>query len=484
MRVEEARAGRLTWVLTVVVAQPSRLFAAGIIVLLVISCTQTQDSGRPAQSDAPSAAFEPSEEDLVGLGDPIVPSAGNPGYDARRYLWDLEIDPESNTLTSTASMGAVALESLDHVTLDFSGPRVTDVRINGEAAEYARADGKLVVNRPFAESERFEIEVDYSGTPEPVLGAGRGWLAEPGSIRTFSLLPGDVAGWAPLNDTPLDPARYTLRITVPDPFVATASGTLVETLAREDAKTYVWRVDLPVTEVTFAVDEYRTDTLSGPSGLPIDIAFPTDTAVADIPSLKQLPNMLAFLQARLGPFPFPSIGLTFVRLFGGGGDSTPGRINLSDGQEIGLVHELAHQWMGGSVGTASSQDAWLREGLPTYVEALWTARRQGVAAGESMIEDFRRQLGPSTRPPLDVDDLADRSDDVTYLRGALVMHALTLEVGQRAFFRALKGFFKSYRGKSASTKDFIETVERVVGRDLTDFFDAWLSREPVPQSRN
>lgn len=51
-----------------------------------------------------------------------------------------------------------------------------------------------------------------------------------------------------------------------------------------------------------------------------------------------------------------------------------------------VVHELAHQWMGGSVGTASSQDAWLREGLPTYVEALWTARHQGVVeAGKSMI---------------------------------------------------------------------------------------------------
>jgi aminopeptidase N len=466
------------------VAPPLRVCGAGIIVLLLISCTQTQDGRRSAQSNHRSAAFEPSAEDLVGLGDPIVPSAGNHGYDARRYLWDLEIDPESNTLTSTASMRAVALESRARVTLDFSGPRVTDVRINGEAAEYARADGKLVVNASVAESDRFEIEVDYGGTPEPVLGAGRGWLAKPGSIRTFSLLPGDAAGWAPLNDSPLDPARYTLRITVPDPFVATASGTLVETLAREDRKTFVWKVDLPVTEVTFAVGEYRNDRVIGPSGLTIDIAFPTDAAVADIPSLKQLPNMLAFLQARLGPFPFPSLGLTFVWLFGGGGDSTPGRINLSDVQEIGLVHELAHQWMGGSVGTASSQDAWLREGLPTYVEALWTARRHGAQAGESMIENFRRQLGPSTRPPLDVDDLADRSDDVTYLRGALVMHALRLEVGEQAFFRALKAFFKSYRGRSASTKDFIDTVERVVGRDLTNFFTAWLSRERVPQSRN
>jgi len=477
----------VSWFLQPGVAQTSRLCAGGIIVLLVIACTPTEEGTRSAQSDAPSATFVPSEDDLVGLGDPIVPSAGNPGYDARRYVWDLEVNPESNSLTAKASMHALALESLDRVTLDFSGPRVTGVRINGEVVEYGRADGKLVVNGSVAESEQFEIEVEYAGTPEPIrvpASPPRGWIAEPGAVRTFSLLPGDAAGWAPLNDTPLDPAAYTLRITVPDPFVATASGTLVETLERENGKTFVWRVDLPVTEVTVAVGEYRTDRLTGPNGLPIDIAFPTDATVADIPSLKQLPNMLAFLRARLGPFPFPSLGLTWVRLFGGGGDSTPGRINLSDVQESVVVHELAHQWMGGSVGNASTQDAWLREGLPTYVEVLWTARREGTQAGQSLIESFRRQLGPSTRPPLDVDELADRSDDATFLRGALVMHSLKLEVGERAFFRALKGFFTSYRGKSASTKDFIETVERVVGRDLTNFFAAWLSREPVPQSRN
>jgi aminopeptidase N len=457
---------------------------AGIIVLLLISCTQTQDDHRSAQSNRPTASFEPSEEDLEGLGDPIVPSAGNPGYDARRYLWDLDIDPDSNTLTSTASMQAVALETRDRVTLDFSGPRITDVRFNGETAEYARANGKLVINASVAESDHFEIEVDYRGTPEPVPGAGGGWLALPEAIRTASVLPGGTASWAPLNDTPLDPATYTLRISVPDPFVATASGTLIETIEKGNGKTFVWKVDLPVTEVTLAVGKYRTQRLTGPSGLPIDVAFPTDVSPADIPPLKQIPNMLAFLEARLGPFPFPNVGLTWVTLFGGGADSTPARINLSNVQELVVVHELAHQWMGGSVGTASSQDAWLREGIPTYVEALWIARRQGAEARQSMIEDFRRQLGSSTRPPLEVDDPADRSDDVTFLRGALVMHALKLEVGERKFFRALRVFFKSYRGRSASTKDFIESVERVVDRDLTSFFTAWLSRQKVPRLSN
>ena len=70
---------------------------------------------------------------------------------------------------------------------------------------------------------------------------------------------------------------------------------------------------------------------------------------------------------------------------------------------------------------------------------------------------------------------------MTFFRGALVMHALKVEVGERGFFRALRIFFYRFRGTSASTSDFIETVEQVVDRDLTRFFDAWLSRGRVPK---
>jgi aminopeptidase N len=482
IKCEPHRADKEESVEILVAPHPRSLVAVSAF-LVIVSCTPGRDGGRPPGPD-PSPAFEPSEQDLVGLGDPIVPTAGNPGYDVRHYSWDLEVDPSSNNLRAKASIRAVALQSMDRVTLDFSGPRVTGVRLNGETAAHARAQGKLIVEGPVVEADRFDIEVEYAGMPGPVpssVGAERGWIAEPGAIRTVSVLPGDTAVWVPLNDTPLDPATYTLRITVPDPFVVTASGTLAESIEGPGTRTFVWEVALPVTEVTFVAGDYRTTRLTGPRGLPIDVAFPADTTAGDIPSLDQVPDMLAFLRARLGPFPFPSLGLTWVSLFGGGGDSTPGRINLSDFAEVVVVHELAHQWMGGSVGTASTRDAWLREGIPTYVEVLWTARRGGKEAARSMLEDFQSALGPTTRPPLEVDDPSDRSDDVTFFRGALVMHALKVEVGERGFFRALRVFFDRFRGTSASTSDFIETVEQVVDRDLTRFFDAWLSRGRVPK---
>jgi aminopeptidase N len=377
-------------------------------------------------------------------------------------------------------MRAVAEEALERVTLDFTGPPVTAVRVNGEDVPYARSRGKLVAEASVAASRRFALDVEYAGTPDPVSGAEpRGWVSAPGVLRTLSVLPGDTASWVPLNDTPLDPARYTLRITVPRPFVATASGKLVHTDDSAQGSTSVWRVDLPVSEVALAVGRFRISKLAGPRGLPIEIAVPpADSATRS--SFDRVGDMLSFLEARLGPFPFENLGLTVVDDYAGV-DSTPARVNLSETQEVVLVHELAHQWLGGSVGTSSSRDAWLREGLPTFVEAWWTERRYGEMAGSQMIDDFRRQLGPSTRPPLQVDDPVDRWDDVTYLRGALTMDALRLEVGERQFVRSLKTFLREHRGTSASTKDFVATVEGVTDRSLDRFFSGWLSHERVPK---
>jgi hypothetical protein len=81
------------------------------------------------------------------------------------------------------------------------------------------------------------------------------------------------------------------------------------------------------------------------------------------------------------------------------------------------------------------------EGVPTYAEALWAEHVDGVEARDRIMASWRRRLGPTTRPPLEIDDAQDRSDDVTFLRSALALHALREHVGGAAFFGALQMFF-------------------------------------------
>lgn len=69
-----------------------------------------------------------------------------------------------------------------------------------------------------------------------------------------------------------------------------------------------------------------------------------------------------------------------------------------------------------------------------------------------------------------------------YDGGALVVHALRLEVGDDAFFTLLRRWIDDNAGTSQRTDAFTDLASEVAGGDLTVFFDAWLHAEDLPAS--
>ncbi len=68
----------------------------------------------------------------------------------------------------------------------------------------------------------------------------------------------------------------------------------------------------------------------------------------------------------------------------------------------------------------------------------------------------------------------------SYDGGAVVVHALRLELGDDAFFALLRGWLAENAGTSQTTAAFIERAEQEAGRDLTEFFDDWLFATDLP----
>ena len=102
--------------------------------------------------------------------------------------------------------------------------------------------------------------------------------------------------------------------------------------------------------------------------------------------------------------------------------------------ELTVVHELAHQWFGNAVTVAQWRDLWLAEGFATYFELLWQHRgdRPGLEAG---IRGPARLRGREGVGPAVVSRPQDLFAFNTYYRGALTLHALRLDVGDRKFAR-------------------------------------------------
>ncbi|MCZ6505788.1 MAG: M1 family aminopeptidase [Actinobacteria bacterium] len=87
----------------------------------------------------------------------------------------------------------------------------------------------------------------------------------------------------------------------------------------------------------------------------------------------------------------------------------------------------------------------------------------------------------STRPLDQVDSIDDILDSVTYQRGALLYHALRLEIGDEAFFATLREFIERNLHATAEIEDLQAIAEEITGDDLSQFFTSWVTETTVPQ---
>lgn len=132
------------------------------------------------------------------------------------------------------------------------------------------------------------------------------------------------------------------------------------------------------------------------------------------------------------------------------------------------VHETAHQWWYGRVGSDQALEPWLDEALCTYSELLfyeslnpeladwwWGFRVESHAPKGSLsatIYDFSR-FTPYR--------------NLVYLRGAQFLHALRQAMGDVAFFNALQTYLARFDGQIATRSDFLDAVQQATSKDLS-----------------
>lgn len=450
----------------------------------------------PATGDGPAArpdtGLPSGSPGAPGLGDPYFPGIGNGGYDVEHYLLDLTVDPVENLLDGLVTIEATATQDLSAFNLDVVGLLVSDVSVDGAGAAFVLGDEELTIT-PAAvvpSGEGFSVAVTYSGRPQPIFlesadiemgwyhtGSGIYVAAEPISART----------WFPSNDHPADKASFTFRITVPEPYQAVATGRLAATTSDGTLTTSVWEMEAPMATylASIGVGRYRRFERSGPDGILLRDYAPADYLGDLPPAFGAVEEMIPFLEERFGPFPFDTYGHLIVDGFPTALENQTlslfGRFLLRDPDlEFFVVHELAHMWFGDSVTPAGWNDIWLNEGFATFAEYLWIGHRFGE---DSMIRDIRGDhafLRSVRHDPPGDPGVAGLFGTGVYIRGGLTLHALRAEVGDEAFFEALRTYADRFRHANASTADFIAVVEETAGRDLTGFFEAWLYAETVP----
>ena len=451
--------------------------------------TTTSSTTTTAPTTTTTTTVPPTEAE--GLGDSFYPFLGNGGYDALHYEIDLDVDPAANTISALTSITVQATEDLESFNLDLLGLEVHSVAVDGAQAEFRRSGHELTVQpaSPLAASSQFEVAVSYSGSPEALDDPGvpfskMGWLHRDGVIYTLGEPSGSMT-WFPSNNHPADKATYEIRITVPEGVTAASNGLLVDETATDGQTAYTWRMDDPMATYLAAVyigDFERID--HGPlyDGGPIIRDYVPRDASPDVArALSVTPDVIAFLEERLGPYPFDAYG-TIVMPFPLGLALENQTLSIHGPATIGpgiIAHEAAHQWLGNSVSPADWSEIWLNEGFATYLHLMFEAEHFGADFNDTMTQVHAWLSSEGIGPPkgIEIQDLFDTS---VYFRGAATLHALRLHATADTFYEILRTHYDRSAGGTSNTEEFLGIVDEFAGPEAVDLVESWLYDETVP----
>ncbi|NCF64826.1 MAG: M1 family peptidase [Chloroflexi bacterium] len=461
-----------------------------------VSATPAQDSTTteetPATSTPLSLAAEATAVPITGLGDPFYPELGDGGIDVLHYDLDLNVDVEAATIQGTTTIEAIVTEPRTWFALDLAGLEVEEVSVNGDPASFDLQESKLTIfpAEELPQNEPFTAVIQYAGEPQPINDPGApiplGWQSH--SSGTFVVSePTGAMNWFPNNNHPTDKATYTLRFTLPQPYEIVSNGILIESEQADGDNIFVWQMDQPMASylAIAQINQYDVEEEQTDSGVSIRNYFPLDTPHEVRDAFDQTPQMIAFMEETIAPYPFDSYGVVLLGQPTGWALETQSLSTYgADGpsQPSVVIHELSHQWFGDDVSVASWQDIWLNEGFATYFEQLWL-EYSGQGDIEIAMDGMYQWLAENNIPSPIPAEVSDLFTAPVYMRGAYTLHALRQTVGDDKFFQILRTYYDRHQGSAASTADFIAVAEEVGGQTAVNILNDWLYASTIPAQR-
>jgi aminopeptidase N len=472
--------------------------ALAVVALTATACEGAIRPDQPPRGSAPKAAPAPAAPSYRAgrsqpVADPVYPDVGNPAVDVLHYQLALRWTPSKATLSGTATLTIRAARDTDQIRLDFARPlRADKVTVDGKAATATHRGQDLIIpaGRRLARDARVVVAVRYHGRPRALLGPlvrkdinTIGFTVEADSSVYALQEPYGALTWYPVNDHPSDEALYDIALTVPRGWAGVSSGVLRGTSRSAGKVTYRWHAADPVASylVALGIDRYRKHTATGPHGIPITYwVRPQDSARA-LPVLRKTPRMLAWLEKRLGRYPFASAGVFVIQPDTGMETQTMVTLGRNIPEED-LLHELAHQWFGNSVGPRTWREIWLNEGFATYAQLLYEADVLGrsqdrtLALWRQVDGQLRREHGPPGRYKRD-----HFASGNVYLPPALLLHEIRKTIGDRKFFALLRAWVQQHRNVEADRALFTSWLNRYTGRNLAPLVNRWLDSPTTPR---
>lgn len=291
-------------------------------------------------------------------------------------------------------------------------------------------------------------------------------------------------------------ALYDVTITAPADLVlvTTGSETEEETNGSNVRSQYL---SGPVRDFTIVADDDYASVSQEVDGTTVTSYYNPEHAAGGAAVLRYATQSLAIFNDLFGPYPYAELDLVDVALRNGAaGVEFPQLLyvghdyydspSVEEGSpgflEYVVAHEVAHQWWYGLVGNDQYVDAFIDEGLTNYVTIVYFERQYGEEEGAyqreiNLLEPYRDALATIgdqvIHQPTDDFPSAGAYGVMTYAKAPLGFEALRAEIGDEAFFAALRDYADRMQFDIAAPTDLRAAFERASGEDLTEIWRRW-----------
>lgn len=152
-----------------------------------------------------------------------------------------------------------------------------------------------------------------------------------------------------------------------------------------------------------------------------------------------------------------------------------------------VAHEYFHNWSGNRITCRDWFQLSLKEGFTVFREQSYDEdNNSAVVHRIRKVQDLRNaqfaeDAGPMAHPVqpksyVAIDNFYTRT---VYNKGSEVVRMLKTILGAEVFRKACDGYFEKFDGQAVTTEDFVDVMQEVSGRDLSQF-RLWYSQAGTP----
>ena len=312
----------------------------------------------------------------------------------------------------------------------------------------------------------------------------------------------DSRFWFPCFDYPGQLATSEIKVKVPNQFTAISNGELIGKEDVGDETIYHWlqKQIHPTYLMTLAVGEF-SEIKDEWNSIPVNYYVEKGKEEQGKISMGKTPLMIEYFSTKFGyKYPFPKYAQVCVSDFIFGGMENTSTTLLTDRclldkkavkdkpfTESLVAHELAHQWFGDLVVIKHWSHAWIKEGMASYSEVLWTEHEYGKDdAAYYLLNEARSYLDEDSsryRRPIVTNvyrEAIELYDRHLYEKGACVYHMIRGILGEELFDKAIHTFVNKNAHKTVETIDLLRAIETATGYNLLFLFDQYVFRGGHP----